>query len=202
MKTAEKNAKQVQGTNAQNNAPRTENRPSLTGKEAKQDETAKDEKPAEAQKAEATPTAEVKAGSAPAMDNQPANPAPYTTGQGLDDAPKTEEAPKAEIKYVRPALNLEQTVKVVESLNRKNIQRLALIARIKTLEDFQIKLAENGDQLESNVYQGCKLIIEDDKRNQFVTNTPNLIALVAQFVYDACVNKLSEIEAEIVFPHA
>ena len=27
----------------------------------------------------------------------------------------------------------------------------ALIARINTLEDFQIKLAENGDQLESNI---------------------------------------------------
>jgi len=203
MKTAEKNAKQVQGTNAKNtSAPRIENRPNLTGKEAKQDEPFKDEKPANAPKVEAAPTAEAKTGSFATVDNQPAHTAPYTTGQGLDEAPKAEEAPKSEIKYIKPALNLEQTVKVVESLNRKNIQRLALIARIKTLEDFQIKLAENGDQLESNVYQGCKLIIEDDKRNQFVTNTPNLIALVAQFVYDACVSKLSEIEAEIVFPQS
>jgi hypothetical protein len=55
MKTAEKNAKDVQGTNAKkNNTPRIENRPNLTGKEAKTDESAKDEKPAEAAKAEAT----------------------------------------------------------------------------------------------------------------------------------------------------
>jgi hypothetical protein len=199
MKTAEKNnAKGVQGATAKGNEVRTENRPSLTGKEAKQNETATNQKPADAPKGEEAKAAEVTAGNPATVDNQPAN----TAKQPEQQEVKTEEAPKAEIRYIKPALNLEQTVKVVESLNRKNIQRLALIARIKTLEEFQIKLAENGDQLESNVFQGCKLIIEDDKRNQFVTNTPNLIALVAQYVYDACVNKLSEIEAEIVFPPA
>lgn len=209
MKTAEKNAKEVQGTNAKNtNAPRTENRPNLTGKEAKKDEPAKDEKPAEAAKVEAAPAAEAKTGVAPAVGNQPADLAPFTTGQGLDEAQQNEpqeqaaaaEAPKGEIKYIKPALNLEQTLKSVGNLHRLTIQRLALIGRIKTLEDFEVKLLEENDELENNPYQGCKLIIKDDKGREFTTNTPNLIRMVTQFIFDACHEKLGEIEANIVFP--
>ena len=196
MKTAEKNAKQVQGTNAgNNNASRVENRPSLTGKEAKQDEPAKDEKPAEAAKIEATQAGEAKAGDTVAVDNQPANAAPV--GQ---EQPIAGEAQKEEIKYIKPALNLEQTLKSVGNLHRLTIQRLALIGRIKTLEDFEVKLVEENDELESNPYQGCKLIIKDDKGREFITNTPNLIRMVTQFIFDACHEKLAEIEANIVFP--
>jgi len=196
MKTAEKNAKQVQGTNAKNiNAPRTENRPNLTGKEAKQDEPAKDEKPTEAAKIEATEAGETKAGDTVAVDNQPANAAP-----GQQEQPIAGEAQKAEIKYIKPALNLEQTLKSVGNLHRLTIQRLALIGRIKTLEDFEVKLVEENDELESNPYQGCKLIIKDDKGREFITNTPNLIRMVTQFIFDACHEKLGEIEANIVFP--
>ncbi len=195
MKTAEKNAKQVQGTNAKTgNAPRTENRPNLTGKEVKQDELVKDEKPAEAAKVEATPTAEATAGITAPVDNQPANPAPEPKEQPVA------EAPKAEIRYIKPALNLEQTLKSVGNLHRLTIQRLALIGRIKTLEDFEVKLVEENDELENNPYQGCKLIIKDDKGREFTTNTPNLIRMVTQFIFDACHEKLGEIEAHIVFP--
>jgi len=77
---------------------------------------------------------------------------------------------------------------------------LALIGRIKNLEDFQIKLQEDSDQLEPNVFNGCKLTIRDQHNREFSTAVPNLIAMVAQFVYDACVDKLAQIEAEIVFP--
>jgi hypothetical protein len=97
---------------------------------------------------------------------------------------------------------LEQTLKSVNDLHRLSIQRLALIARIKTLEDFEVQLQEENDELESNPYQGCKLIIQDDKRREFVTNTPNLIRMVAQFIFDACHEKLADIEANIVFPNA
>jgi len=196
MKTAEKNAKQVQGANAKTaNAPRIENRPNLTGKEAKQDETAKDEKPAEAPKVEASPKNEATPVNSATVDNQPANPAAETKEQGVG-----EEAPKAEIKYIKPAFNLEQTLKSVGNLHRLTIQRLALIGRIKTLEDFEVKLVEENDELENNPYQGCKLIIKDDKGREFITNTPNLIRMVTQFIFDACHEKLGEIEANIVFP--
>lgn len=195
MNTAEKNAKTVQGANAKNNnAARTESRPNITGKEAKQDEPKKDAKPAEAAKVAPTETPETKAGDSVTVDNQLANPAPEQK-----EPPVTGEA-KAEIKYIKPAMNLEQTLKSVGNLHRLTIQRLALIARIKTLEEFEVKLIEENDQLESNPYQGCKLSIKDDKGREFTTNTPNLIRMVTQFIFDACHEKLAEIEANIVFP--
>ena len=208
MKTAEKNATAVQGTAAKNNQTtnRVENRPSLTQKEAKQDEPAKNQTPAQTPQVEANKTAEVKTSSPVAVDNQPANVANQPAKQEVKDEPKAEapkaNEPKAEIRYIKPAMNLEQTLKSVGDLHRLSIQRLALIARIKTLEEFEVKLVEENDELESNPYQGCKLIIEDDKRRQFVTNTPNLIRMVSQFIFDACQEKLADIEANIIFPNA
>ncbi|WP_461451658.1 hypothetical protein [Mucilaginibacter sp.] len=215
MKTAEKNANGVQGAAAKNNqaANRVENRPSLTGKEAKQDETAKDQTPAQNPQVEKTNPAEVKTGSPATVDNQPANVAPFTTGQSIDE-PKAEPAKTEEVKAepvkveevkAEPkkfALNLEQTLKSVEGLHRLSIQRITLLSRIKLLEDFEVKLIEENDELESNPYQGCKLIIKDDKGREFVTNTPNLIRMVSQFIFDACHEKLADIEANIIFPNA
>ncbi|RYY38014.1 MAG: hypothetical protein EOP46_00295, partial [Sphingobacteriaceae bacterium] len=99
MKTAEKNANGVQGTAAKNNQSvnRIENRPSLTGKEAKENETAKDQTPAQTPQAEKTNPAGAKADSPATVDNQPANVAPFTTGQGIDE-PKTEAAKAEEVK--------------------------------------------------------------------------------------------------------
>ena len=207
MKTAEKNGTAAQGiaTKANEAANRISNRPSLTGKEAK-DETAKDQTPAQSPQTGSAEAATAKAGGPVAMDNQLANPAPGTEGPEVkhdteNSSPKNGEEIKFELQR-KPALNLEQTLKSVGDLHRLSVQRLALIARIKTLEDFEVKLAEEHDELESNPYQGCKLIIEDDRRRQFVTNTPNLIRMVSQFIFDACHEKLAEIEANIVFPNA
>lgn len=205
MKTAEKKANGVQGATAKNNQPvnRIENRPSLTGKEAKQDEKATNQTPAQTSQDEATKTAEVKTSSPATVDNQPANVAPFTTGQGIDE-PKAEPAKTEEVKAgpKKFALNLEQTLKSVEGLHRLSIQRITLLSRIKLLEDFEVKLIEENDELENNPYQGCKLIIKDDKGREFVTNTPNLIRMVSQFIFDACHEKLAEIESNIIFPNA
>jgi hypothetical protein len=203
MKTAEKNANGVQGTAAKNNqtANRVENRPSLTEKEAKEDENTKNQTAAQTPQAETARAAEVKAGNAPAMDNKSANAEHQSVKLEVKEEPKIDE-PKAEIRYTKPALNLEQTLKSVNDLHRKSIQRLALIARIKLLEDFEVKLIEENDELETNPYQGCKLIIKDDRGREFATNTPNLIRMVSQFIFDACHEKLAEIEANIVFPNA
>jgi hypothetical protein len=65
-----------------------------------------------------------------------------------------------------------------------------------------VKLIEENDELENNPYQGCKLVIIDDKKREFVTTTPGLIRMVAQFIFNACEDKLNEIESTIVFPHA
>jgi hypothetical protein len=201
MKTPENNNGAAQGTAtaaAKNNAAKTNtqtvNRPSIPGKDKdKTDEPAKTDPAAPAAEAAKSPTAETKT---PANEQQA-----RTVEQPKAEEVKAEEA-KPEVRYIKPALNLEQTVKAVEGLHRKNIQRLALIARIKTLEAFEIKLIEESDELERNPYQGCKLIIKDDKGREFVTNTPGLIQMVAQFIFDACADKLAEIESEIVFPNA
>lgn len=200
MSTKTKNAKGVQGTTAQKGTTvRTENRPNITGKEAqeaKKDEPAKDQKPAETPQVEATPTAEAKAGDTATVAHQPAHVAEQPQAEEVKDEPK------AEVKYIKPTPNLEQTIKTVNDLHRRSIQRLALIARIKLLEDFEVKLVEENDELESNPYQGCKLIIKDDKNREFITNTPGLVRMVSQFIFDACHEKLAEIEANIVFPNA
>lgn len=101
-----------------------------------------------------------------------------------------------------PALNLESTLKVVDDLHRKCIQRVNLLTRINELEAFEIALIEEGDELESNHFQGCKLMIVDDKNRQFITTTSGLIKLVAEFISQACLTKLGEIESNIVFPRA
>lgn len=120
--------------------------------------------------------------------------------------PRATEQPKAEAKQeakaIVPALNLEATLKVVQDLHRRSIQRDNLLNRIGQLEAFEISLIEGGDELESNHFQGCKLTITDDKGKQFTTNTAGLIRMVSQFIYDACIEKLQDIEANIVFPHA
>ena len=203
MNTKTKNAKGVQGTTAQAKQAtdvRTQNRPNITGKEAKEDkkdEPAKDQKPAEAPKVEATPTAETKAGDTATVDNQPAHVAEQPKAEGVK-----KEEPQAEIRYIKPMPNLEQTLKAVDALHRWTILRTNLIARIKQLEAFEVALRQENDELEDNPFQGCKLIIRDDKNREFVTTTPGLIRLVAQFIFNACGEKLAEIEANIVFPNA
>ena len=128
-----------------------------------------------------------------------------------EDAVKTAEVKKVEAtnevnetekpkEFFKPVLNLEATLKVVDDLHRRSIQRVNLLSRINQLEDFEIALIEEGDELETNHFQGCQLIISDDKGRKFVTRTAGLIRLVAEFIHSACLAKLGEIEANIVFP--
>jgi hypothetical protein len=117
---------------------------------------------------------------------------------------KAQEPSKEEVKvnepFIKPVLNLESTLKVVNDLHRRCIQRENLLTRINQLEAFEIALIEEGDELESNHFQGCKLMIVDDKNRQFITTTSGLIKLVAEFIHNACLSKLGEIESNIVFP--
>lgn len=189
MQTAEKKANAAQGATTKTDSPRTANRPSLTGEEAKNESS--QNQPAKGEEAKTTEVAGNAAGRSPAVDNQSAN--------TKHPAAEVKAEPAAEEKT---GLTLDAKIKAVNDLHRKTIQRLALIARLNTLEQFEVALLENNDELESNPYQGCKLIIEDDKRRQFVTNTPNLIRMVSQFIFDACEAKLAEIEATINFPQA
>ena len=200
MQTAEKNAKGVQSTTDKNNSSvKTQNRPSLTGKEVK-NENNQNSEPAKGTEVETTKPAEIEAGNPAAMADQHADTkqpkaAEVNTGEQQVEATKP-------VEEAKPALSLDAKLKAVDELHRKSIQRLALIGRIKTLEGFEVKSIEEQDELESNPYQGCKLIIKDDKNREFVTNTPNLIRMVTQYIFDACNVKLEEIEATINFSEA
>lgn len=129
------------------------------------------------------------------------------TGVKQEEQPKTETykaevkaGPQPEPKPVKPALNLEETLKLVAELNRRKIQRDKLLETITNLDAFEIELKVDAEETDGNIYQGCVLTIEDDKRRKFVTKNPVIIWTVAQQVNAMCVDKLSEIEAGIILP--
>lgn len=107
---------------------------------------------------------------------------------------------KQEIKFEKPALNLESTLKLVEELHRRKIQRDKLLETINTLEAFEVAQQEDSEETDSNHFQGCVLTIEDDERRKFSTKNPVIIQAVAQYVNSLCVNRLAEIEAGITIP--
>ncbi|MFD2286193.1 hypothetical protein GJU39_20675 [Pedobacter petrophilus] len=107
---------------------------------------------------------------------------------------------KAEVKAEKPALNLESTLKLVEELHRRMVQRGRLVYTIANLDKFEIEQKQEAEDTTSNYYQGCELEITDDKRNKFSTKNPVIIKAVASFVRDLCTHRLAEIEAEIILP--
>lgn len=102
--------------------------------------------------------------------------------------------------FEKPALNLESTLKLVEELHRRMVQRGRLVHTIDNLDKFELEQKEEAEDTTSNYYQGCELEITDDKRNKFSTKNPVIIKAVALFVRDLCTNRLAEIEAEITIP--
>ncbi|TKC04351.1 hypothetical protein [Pedobacter frigoris] len=126
----------------------------------------------------------------------PQTPKPQT------EEPKAEEK-KEEAKPIiaeKPALNLEGTLKLVEELHRRKIHRDNLLSTINTLDGFKVLVQDENEDIDSAQFQGCKLTIEDDDRNSFITKNPAIIKAVADYVNKLCVDKLAEIEANIVIP--
>jgi len=140
---------------------------------------------------------EVKSPEAKPAGKTPEIPTPANQPAPAIEKPKEE---KEEIKLVKPALNLEGTLKLVEELHRRKIQRDKLLETINTLEAFEVAQQEESDTTESNHFQGCILTIEDDERRKFSTKNPVIIQAVAQYVNSLCVNRLAEIEAGITIP--
>ena len=176
------------GTHVQNGAAATTSKAAQNGEAKKEANSGK----AHASEPKHSPTKGNAPGSGKAEQPKPEDSSKVEPG---NTAPKPEE-----VRPAAPALNLESKLKAVEDLHRRSIQRINLISRIRQLEAFEVALAQENDELEDNPYQGCRLIIEDDKKRQFVTTTPGLIRLVSQFIYNACNEKRVEIEASIVFP--
>lgn len=127
---------------------------------------------------------------------------PKAEEKKAQEQPKTEtakaEQPKAEPQ--KQPMNLEGTLKLVEELHRRKIQRDKLLETINNLESFEFDLKEEADETGGNMYQGCVLTIQDDNRQTFTTKNPTIIWTVAQMVNRLCVDKLAEIEAGITIP--
>ncbi len=129
--------------------------------------------------------------------------APKAEAAKSTEQPKPHEHPKAEPAkeaVKKPTLNLDGTLKLVEELHRKKIQRDKLLETITNLEAFEFDLKEEADETGGNIYQGCSLTIVDDNRQSFTTKNPTIIWTVAQMVNRLCVDKLAEIEAGITIP--
>ena len=123
--------------------------------------------------------------------NEPKAEQPITQGEAIAEIP----AP------VKAVMGIDERLKTVENLHRLLVQRENLLERIETLNDFEIDLIDASDELESNHFTGCKLIIMANNGKQFVTNTSNLIVKVVDFVKEACANKKAELENNIIFPN-
>nr|WP_294899660.1 hypothetical protein [uncultured Pedobacter sp.] len=130
---------------------------------------------------------------------KPAIKNPSLSNNGEAKKEEQKQQPKQE-EQKQSVPNLESTLKVVADLHQRSIHRERLLKRINELDQFEITLKSESEELESNHFQGCQLIISDDKGRSFATKTSGLITLVTSFIRQACMEKLAEIEANIVFP--
>jgi len=188
-----------------NNSVNNNLRPSLTGKEAK-NEASENKEPAKAPQVEEAKEPEAKADSSLTVDNQPANLTEVGKAgevkqpeEGQPQAEPTKKEIKEQIKE-KPVFNLDATVKLVSDLGKKITQRDKLRVTIDNLDAFTIAPNEDDDVTGTNKYHRCELVITDDTGNEFVTKNAYIIEHVAQYVNSLCVEKLGEIEAEIVIP--
>lgn len=116
------------------------------------------------------------------------------------EVPKTEPTKleiKAALSEQKPALNLEQTLKKIKELNRLSIHREKLIGTVEKLEDFEIQQEDAAEETNLNHFQRCELRITDDNGNVFSTKNPFIIDRVSGDIKTLCMEKLSEVEAQI-----
>lgn len=99
----------------------------------------------------------------------------------------------------KPALNLDETLKLVEDLHMKKRHRDRLEFSIDQLEGFEV--AQKTEDLDDkSYYNGCIITIKDDNRNEWSTKNPAIIEQVVGFLKAKFLEKLGEIEAQIVLP--
>jgi hypothetical protein len=118
------------------------------------------------------------------------------------EQPKTEEPKKVaeEVKPAKPVLNLESTLKLVEELHRRKVQRDKLMDTIQSLEAFEVNQKDEAEESGITNYSRCELTIADDKGKSFTTKNPVIIFHVTQYVNALCIDKLAQIEAGIIIP--
>ncbi|QNR86826.1 hypothetical protein H9N25_10765 [Pedobacter riviphilus] len=117
---------------------------------------------------------------------------------------KTESVDKTEGKTpaveLKPVRNLDSTIKLALDLTRRINQRGKLLETIDTLAAFEVAQQDDAEETHVNFFQSCTLTIEDDNGREFSTKNPFIIKAVAADVNRLCVDKLAEIESEIIIP--
>jgi cell pole-organizing protein PopZ len=187
-----------------NQSLKTDIRPSLTGKEAKDEASNKDT--AKTPQGEETKASEAKTDSAPTVDNQPANVAEAPKAEELkpgEEAKPQAEPTKKELKesFAQQAMrSLDQTVSIVLALGNKIKQRDKYRFNIDTLNAFKINQVDEDEDTGNTSYQRCELTITDDQGNEYTTKNPLVIAATVEFMSNRFMERLAEIEAEIVIP--
>ena len=188
VKTTGINNNRANITGNNNVTAKTSNLPVSTtlNSEAKKDEPKKAETPAPVQATE-QPKEIVQAENSPKI---------------VAEQPKAEEPKKVaeEVKPAKPVLNLESTLKLVEELHRRKVQRDKLMDTIQSLEAFEVNQKDEAEESGITNYSRCELTIADDKGKSFTTKNPVIIFHVTQYVNALCIDKLAQIEAGIIIP--
>ncbi|HWY38638.1 MAG TPA: hypothetical protein VNY73_08775 [Bacteroidia bacterium] len=189
-----------------NNEVKTNIRPNITGKEAK-NENDNSKTPAKTPQGETAKTAEVKTDKPTTVYNQPANATEAPKAEAVKQGEETKsqaEPSKKELKeqfIAQQERKLAETVKIVEVLGKKIAQKNKLENTIANLDSFTVTQSDDKDDMASDSrFARCELVISDDDGNEFVTKNPFIIAYVAQEVKQLCIDKLAEVEASIVIP--
>jgi hypothetical protein len=200
MKTAEVkttgiNNNKANNTGNNNVTAKASNLPVSTASngEAKKDEPKKTEIPAPVQATE-KPKEIVQAENSPIVVAE--QPKPEAEKPKAEEPKKTAE----EVKPAKPVLNLEGTLKLVEELHRRKVQRDKLLETIQNLEAFEVNQKDEAEESGITNYSRCELTIADDKGKSFTTKNPVIIFHVTQYVNALCIDKLAQIEAGIIIP--
>jgi hypothetical protein len=73
-----------------------------------------------------------------------------------------------------------------------------LVNTIGNLDSFEIAQQEQAEEADGNKFQRCELVITDDKGNEFVAKYPLVIQATVEFIKGRFIERLAEVEAEIV----
>jgi hypothetical protein len=120
-----------------------------------------------------------------------------------EEAKPQAEPTKQELKEafaVQALRSLDQTVSLVLALGNKIKQRDKYKFNIDTLNEFKINQVEEDEDTGNTSYQRCELTITDDEGNEYTTKNPLVIGATVEFMSNRFIERLAEIEAEIVIP--
>lgn len=101
----------------------------------------------------------------------------------------------------KPALNLEETLKLVAELAKKTALRDKYTGYFDDLSAFVIAQNDEDDMAKDAAnFKSCELIIRDGQGHDFRTTSATVIAGTVSFMSGRFAERLAEVEAEIVIP--